>query len=136
MAYVAIKPCSLAGQKFLIGDTVPAEFILPGNANNLVKMGLIAETSDHEPTTKAAPETSPEIKVTIHAAEGDMELEPTQEGLQAILDVLTGKVDAAEPVINAMTDEDALILLHVTDNRKSIKELAENRAKELNGSEE
>lgn len=141
MAYIATKPCRMAGQSFRIGETIPAEFIQPGAVRNLVKMGIIAEEGENtitEPkitvTENAA--VAPEIKVVIHAKEGDLELNPSQEGLQAIFDVLTDNVTAAEATIKEMTDEDALILLHIADSRKSIKELAEARAKALSAPQE
>lgn len=138
MAYVAIKPCRFAGQSFRIGESVPAEFIQPGAAKNLVKMGIIAEEvgeifASSMNNTTIVKET---ITIVIHAEEGDMPLNPTQGGLQAIFDVLTDNVSAAEQTINGMTDEDALILLHIADSRKSVRELAETRAKELNAPQE
>lgn len=139
MAYVAIKPCRFAGQSFRIGESVPAELIQPGAAKNLVKMGIIAE--EYGELAVASQDNNIEAKnaettIVIHAEEGDMPLNPTQEGLQAIFDVLTDNVSAAEQTINGMTDEDALILLHIADSRKSVKELAETRAKELNAPQE
>ena len=137
MAYVALKPCCFAGHRFRIGETVPDELVHPGNANNAVKMGLIAEQSgaaENTAHTAESPVNPPEVKMTInvHAEEGDLPLELTQADLQAVVDVLTSNVDDAKPVIEAMTDGDALILLHLTDTRKSIKEAAEARAKSLN----
>lgn len=135
MAYVALKPCRFAGQSFRIGESVPAEVIQPGAAKNLVKMGIIAEES--AATMAAAPEeTQRKITVTIHAEEGDMPLEPTEEGLQALFDVITSNVAKAEPIIEGMKDGDALILLDLADNRKSVKELARTRAQEINAPEE
>ena len=137
MAYVALKPCCFAGHRFRIGEPIPGEFVHPGNANNAVKMGLIAEqageagTTAHTPEAKVNPPAAA-MTVNIHAEEGELPLELTQEGLQAVVDVLTSNVDDAEPIIAAMTDGDALILLHLTDNRKSIKAAAEARAKALN----
>lgn len=141
MAYVALKPCCFAGHRFRIGEIVPDEFVHPGNANNAVKMGLIAEQSGEAGTPAKTTEgqvnpPAATMTVNIHAEEGDLPLELTQEGLQAVVDVLTSNVDDAEPVIEAMTDGDALILLHLTDNRKSIKAAAEARAKALNGDSE
>lgn len=134
MAYVALKPCCFAGHRFRIGEIVPGELVHPGNANNAVKMGLIAEQSGDAGTTAKTPEVLAvsTMVVTIHTAEEDIPLELTQEGLQAVVDVLTSNVDDAEPVIAAMTDGDALILLHMTDSRKSIKAAAEARAQEIN----
>lgn len=132
MAYIAVKPCKFAGQSFRIGDSVPDEAIHPGAIRNLIKMGLIAEAE--ATATKAADaekEATPTIKITIHAKEGDLILTPTAEGLQAIFDVLTSSIATAEPTIDEMTDGDALILLDVADNRKSIKELCRTRAQEI-----
>ena len=141
MAYVALKPCCFAGHRFRIGEIVPDEFVHPGNANNAVKMGLIAEQSGEAGTPAKTTEDQANppaatMTVNIHAEEGDMPLDLTQEGLQAVVDVLTSNVDDAEPVIEAMTDGDALILLHLTDTRKSVKAAAEARAKALNAKPE
>lgn len=138
MAYVALKPCSFAGQRFRIGETVPAEVIQPGAARNLVKMGLIADDGAANTMAAAAPAAPAKdtVTITVHAKEGDMPLEPTTAGLQAIFDVLTANIADAEPTINEMTDGDALILLDFVDNRKSIKDIARTRAKELYGNTE
>lgn len=137
MAYVALKPCCFAGHRFRIGETVPDELIHPGNARNAVKMGLIAEHAGEAgaPAKTPEPPVIPPVEkmtICIHAEEGDLPLDLTKEGLQAVVDVLTSKVDDAEPIIEAMTDGDALILLHLTDTRKTVKNAAEARAKALN----
>lgn len=136
MAYVALKPCCFAGHRFRIGETVPDEVVHPGNANNAVKMGLIARQPGE--TTNAAEipadtenATVETMSVNIHAEEGDLTLNLTAEGLQAVVDVLTGNVENAEPIVAAMTDADALILLHAADYRKGVKVAAEARAQAL-----
>lgn len=138
MAYIATKPCRLAGQSFKIGEIVPAEVIQPGAAKNLVKMGVIAEEGyeliSASVDTIAAPVTGP--KVIIHAEEGDLVLELTNDGLQSVFDVLTAKANATEPIISKMTDQDALILLNISDSRKSVREMTEARVNELAGGEE
>lgn len=136
MAYVALKPCCFAGQRFKVGEDVPEELILPGAAKNLVKMGVIAKQAEITNAQVDQQVNEPQIipaaiELYIHAEEGDVLVEPTNEGLQAIFDVLNSNVEKAEPIIQQMNDGDALILLHVTDNRKSIKEAAEARAKEI-----
>ena len=136
MAYVALKPCCFAGHSFRIGETVPDEVVHPGNANNAVKMGLIAEQPGAAapaaaPGEKTETPTVETMTVNIHAEEGDLPLNLTAEGLQAVVDVLTSTVEAAEPIVEAMTDGDALILLHAADYRKGVKEAAAARAKAL-----
>lgn len=140
MAYVALKPCCFAGRRFLIGETIPDEVVHPGNANNAIRMGLIAK-QDGTAVTTAVPGEETEthtvetMTVNIHAEEGDLALNLTSEGLQAVVDILTSNVEDAEPIVAAMTDGDALILLHIADTRKSIKTAAEARAKALNEEE-
>lgn len=131
MAYVALKPCCFAGQRFKIGECVPDDLIHPGAVKNLVNMGLIAEQNG---TTKTEPtETKdPSIIVNFHVEEGDMPLELTADGLQSIFDVLASTADEAVPIVKQMTDGNALFLLNQVDGRKSIKTAAMDRAKEIN----
>ena len=130
MAYIAVKPCRFAGQSFKVGEIIPAEFLQPGASKNLVKMGIIAE----EGGELVAPST--DITVVLHTAEGDMDLNLTPEGLQAVFDALTGNVSEAEATINEMTDVDALILLDCSDKRKSVGELTKARAEALTAPQE
>lgn len=130
MTYVAQKPCRLAGQAFRIGDIVPDEVIHPGAANNLVKMGIISITGDDAEPAVTEAKKEP-ITVYVHAEEGELECNPTQEGLQQVFDVLQGNVSNAEETINKMTDTDALILIDVCETRKSVKAAVKERGMQL-----
>ena len=139
MAYTALKPCKFAGQRFNVGDSVPAELVQPGAAKNLIKMGRLAMTNDTTQSTEPKEiiiESPSIISLAIHAEEGDLPLDLTPEGLQAAVDAMTSTVNDAEPIIKEMTDEDALIFLDACDQRKSIGELAKERAQELNAPQE
>lgn len=127
MAFIALKPCKFAGQKFKIGETVPGELILPGAAKNLVKMQILAPSDSANVAVggKSAPLEAVEITA------GDMTLEISKAGLQHIFDALTANAENAGKIVDEMTDGDALILLHMSDSRKSIKAAAEARAKAL-----
>ena len=135
MAYVALKPCRFAGQSFKIGEEIPDGIVHPGVANSLVKMQVIAEADDGTKPVVEQKEPAT-ISLLISVEEGDLPLEVTKEGLQAVVNVLTGTAPQAEPIIEQMTDGDALILLHMTDGRKTIKNAAEARAKALNAPED
>lgn len=126
MTYIALKPCKFAGQAFKIGDTIPGGCILPGAAKNLVKMEIIASADG-----AGVPVSNGPIAITARAEGGDMALQLTDIGLQQIFDALTANVEGAEKIIETMTDEDALILLHMCDSRKGVKTAAEERAKAL-----
>ena len=132
MAYVALKPCRLAGQDFKIGEEIPDGIVHPGAANNLVKMQVIADADNG---TKPVVEQKSTISLVIPVKEGNLPLEVSSEGIQAVFTVLTGKADEAEATIEQMTDGDALILLHLADSRRTIQKAAEARAKALNDPE-
>ena len=131
MKLIAKKRCSFGGKKFYIGDEIPVELVLNPKAQE--SMGVIAIASDM--ADNKAPEIYPvpaaTMNVVVHAEEGDLPLDLTACGLQAIVTVMTSNVDAAEPIVEMMTDNDALMLLHMIDTRKTIKAAAEARAKSL-----
>lgn len=128
MKLIAQKPCSFGGKKYFIGEEIPAELVL--NPKLQESMGILSIVHDDGGIAPGAA-----MEVVIRAKEGDMPLTLTQEGLQAVVDVLTGGADDAKPIIEQMTDGDALILLHLTDNRKAVKTAAEERAKVINAEE-
>lgn len=132
MAYTALKPCRFAGQSYKVGNSVPAAALQPGAAQNLIKMGVLGRADDveGEKTTVTVKVPTP-IKLTITVGQEEVPIEPTLAGLQSVVNVLMATVAEAEPIVEAMTDDDALILLDAVDSRKSIKDLAEARATAL-----
>ena len=135
MKLIAKKPCSFGGKKFYIGWEIPAELVLnPQEQEKMGRLAIVADNATAAPPAEAPAEdqvTVDAMAVVIRAAEGDMTLNLTAEGLQAVVDVLTSTVDDAEPIINQMVDDDALILLHAADYRKGVKEAAAARAQAL-----
>lgn len=135
MTYVALKPCSFAGQAFRIGDPIPGELIHQGSAKNLLQMKIIAKAGNTEGSENTIVIPDPALSIGIKTEEGTLVLEPTEEGVQDVFSVLTSTADEAVDIIKEMTDADALILLHMSDGRKTIKAAAEERAKALSAEE-
>lgn len=134
MKLIAKKPCSFGGKKFYIGDEIPAELVM--NPKGQEKMGTLAIINDDAGAPAPVEPEQPfcavdAMVVVVKNGDENMPLNLTAEGLQAVVNVLTSKVEDAEPVIEQMTDGDALILLHMADSRKAIKAAAEERAKAL-----
>ena len=133
MAYTALKPCRFAGRDYLVGESVPDEVIRPGAEKDLVKMNVLAP----QPDTIVADETDETdgpfcASIAVVNSNGDTVYLPvTESDLQAIFDVLTGTASLADPIIATMDNEYALYLLSLSDNRKSIKQAAKDRAREL-----
>lgn len=135
MKLIARKVCNFGGKKFYIGEEIPAELVLDPLMQE--KREVLAIVPDDAGTTPPADDevTYNEVDtmtVVIRAKEGDLPLNLTKEGLQSVVDVLSGKPGDADEVIAQMNDGDALILLHIVDSRKAVKQAAESRAKALN----
>jgi len=53
--YIAAKPCSFGGKRYIIGETIPTEAVDPARAPALIKYGTIQEVEVSEtPKTPAA----------------------------------------------------------------------------------
>lgn len=139
MKLIALKPCSFGGKKFYIGDEIPVESVLDPKAQEQMGVLVLVDPAQGRPAPAPAPEVVLKevdtMTVVIGAKEGDLPLNLTQEGLQAVVDVLTVKPAEAVAIIEKMEDGDALILVHIMDSRKAVKEAAEKRAKDLNTEE-
>lgn len=136
MTYIALKPCSFAGLSYRIGDSVPDAVLHPGAIKSLISMGVIASGDGTQPVANATSPTagaqSPaKTEIHVEVEEGTLALEITAEGLQGIFTAMCGNVEKAEDAIEEMTDVDALVLLALADNRKTVKTAAEDRAKAL-----
>ena len=121
MKLIAKKPCNFGGKRFYIGDEIPAEFVLDPKAQE--KMGVLVQVDAQGHPAPVPDQEEPEestITINVPVEEGNLNLYVTKEGIQDVFSVLTAKTSEAEPIIEKMTDGDALILLHLADSRKTI----------------
>lgn len=139
MRLIALKPCSFGGKQFYIGDEVPSELVL--NPKTQVQMGVLAEVPDSsgngcdiDITPIIVPDSA--MTIVVQTDDGTTELEPTDDGIQEIFTVLIGKPANAAAIVNKMDDTDALLLLYMADSRKQVKNVVEDRLKELNEPQE
>lgn len=130
MKLFAKKPCSFNGKNFIIGEEIPAGYVINPKAQE--KMGVIA-IADEASLPKIG-----EIEVPIHAEEGDLILCVTNEELKVFTDILQIGVKTAEDkqkiseMIQNIESVDLLIMLDALDGRKHVKDEAQARAKVLN----
>jgi len=78
----------------------------------------------------------PVLTICVQVGDEEMELEPTDDGLQDIFNVLISDPTSAIAIIDKMTDNDSLILLHLAERRVTVKKAARVRAEELQKIEE
>lgn len=133
MKLIAKKPCSFGGEQFYIGDEIPVELVKDPKTQekygNLVIVEGDALTS--APTVSPVVVTDPVLTICVRVGEETMDLEPTDDGLQDIFSVLIADPVPAIETIKKMTDNDALILIHLADRRATVKKAAKERAEKL-----
>ena len=133
MKLIAKKPCSFGGERFYIGDEIPVELVQ--NPATQEKYGILAimegDAVTPAPTVNATVVSDPVLTITVSVNGEQMDLEPTDDGLQDIFNVLIADPDSAIATVNKMTDNDALILLHLSERRTTVKKAAKARAEKL-----
>ena len=133
MKLIAKKPCSFGGEKFYIGDEIPVELVQDPTTQERRGVLVIVEVDDSVQTPVVSPivVSDPVLTICVRLGEEEMNLEPTDDGLQDIFTVLIGEPEGAIATINKMTDNDALILIHLADRRATVKKAAKARAEQL-----
>ena len=133
MKLIAKKPCSFGGERFYIGDEIPVELVQ--NPKTQERYGVLAivegDAVTPAPTVTPIVVSDPVLTICVRVGDEDMDLEPTDDGLQDIFNALISDPDGAIAVINKMTDEDALILIHLAERRATVKKAAKTRAEKL-----
>ena len=132
--YKALKPCTLAGRKFIIGDEIPADLVL--NPQKLIKNRMIVEVAENLVSETQEENAVLEVEkealiVPIYEKDEVINLSLSAEQIVEVVTILQHTVDEAEKTIKDITSEDELIVIHKLDPRKGVKEAAENRANEL-----
>ena len=137
MKIIAQKPCSFEGQKFFIGDEIPASLV--ANPKALEKMGVIAIAANCGVSPEATMHTVEQglIEVIVHSESGDLPLKVTNAELSVFTDILQIGINKAEDkqkiseLIQKVESEDLLIMLDALDGRKFVKDEAQAKAQEL-----
>ena len=133
MKLIAKKPCSFGGEKFYIGDEIPVDLVQEPKTQEKYGNLTIVEGDAVTPAPTVAPivVSDPVLTICVQVGDEELELEPTDDGLQDIFTVLIGEPAAAIDAVNKMTDNDALILVHLAERRATIKKAAKARAEKL-----
>lgn len=113
MRYIARKPCSFGGKKYLIGEDVPADVVLDGKRQ--VSLGTLAAVQDDKTSA-----------ILISLGEEQVLLAP--EELQRIFDILQAKSEDAVAMLQEETRENVCRVIAVCDSRRAVK-ITANRSK-------
>lgn len=145
MKLSALKPCKFGGKSFKIGEEIPAELVM--NPKAQAKMGVISVSDGEAVSQEELQECTAQVgivkfEVPVHAEEGDLVLQVTNEELTVFTDILQIGVKTTEDkqkisdIVQNIESMDLLIMLDALDGRKHVSEEAKARAEALNGANE
>lgn len=155
MKLVAKRPCCFGGRKFYIGDEVPRDLVLDPASQE--KLGVLSVLKDREGPAGTftrgqvdgmIDEAVTGLAMTDAFAGGEIiPAEPcvdimiredpagavhaAPEEIRQVFAIMQANADEGARMIAEVTDENILILLHVADSRKTIKNAARERAERL-----
>lgn len=157
MKLIAKRPCCFGGRKFYIGDEVPAEMVLDPASQE--KLGVLSVLKDREGEGPAGTFTREQVDGMVAEAVTGLamtdafaggEITPAEpcvdimiredpagavhaapEEIRQVFAIMQANADEGVRMIAEVTDENILILLHVADSRKTIKNAARERAERL-----
>lgn len=133
MKLIAKKPCSFGGERFYIGDEIPVELVQePKTQEKYGNLAIVeGDAVTPAPTVNATVVSDPVLNISVAVDGEQMDLEPTDDGLQDIFNALIADAESAIGIVNKMTDNDSLILLHLAERRTTVKKAAKARAEKL-----
>ena len=132
--YIALKPCTFAGQKCLTGETIPDELVHPSAVGRLKRQRILAvPDGQKEVVTVTVPqtETKPIFTVPILADGNELSVDLEAEELKTLFMVLQNNADNAAKLVAEQTNKDLLLCIHALDSRKTVKNVAKEQATAL-----
>lgn len=108
MRYIARRPCSFGGKKYLIGEDVPADVVLDGKRQ--VALGTLA-------ARREADTDAPDIAIAI----GGAQIGFSADELQAVFDILQATAGDAAAAIQEENRENVRQVIAACDSRRAVK---------------
>lgn len=144
MGYICLEACTMGGNKYIAGDTIPDEFVIPQRVSALVDMGLIAPNNTDNTTVTETLEAEERANDTMFVTllgkkdEQDVAVEVAVEDVAKVFIALQLNAEtAAEFVRENIDSTEALEVLGKLDQRKTVKNvIAEKTAAEKTAGEE
>lgn len=130
--FIALKPCSFAGQRFLTGETIPVELVHPDAVRRLKRQRILVEADgETQKVTVQAPEGKQLFTVPILTKDGTLPVELPAEDLETLFMVLQKNADKAGEIVAEQTNKDLLLCIHALDGRKTVQNAAKEKATAL-----
>lgn len=137
--YIALKPCRISGENYLINDEVDVSKLSAREIAALVKMKKIAGSSDAPVLPGTPADGEPEEKlfeVPVINKDEVFNINITGAQLAEVVAIIQQTAEEAVKAVKEVADEAPLILIHRLDSRKTVQEAAQKRAEELTSNPE
>lgn len=149
MKLIAKRPCSFGGRKFYISDEVPRDLVLdPASQEKLGILSVLRDREEEPAETFTREQVDGMIAEAVAGLTGEIiPAEPyvdimiredpagvvhaAPEEIRQVFAIMQANAEEGARRIAEVTDENILILLHVADSRKTIKNAARERAERL-----
>ena len=133
--FICAKGLTLGGVAYAPGQDIPVGAVLPSRVRALVRQGYIVAKAEAAPAPAQEPQEPVKVPapITIPLTKdgGVYEVVASPEDIITAVSVLQLNLEEASKVIETIESEEALILIHVLDSRKGVKEAASKRAETL-----
>ena len=108
MDYIALRPCTFAGQRYRIGETVPGSAVMDGKRQ--IALGTLA-------ARREADTDAPDIAIAI----GGAQIGFSADELQAVFDILQATAGDAAAAIQEENRENVRQVIAACDSRRAVK---------------
>lgn len=132
--YIALKPCRISGENYLINDEVDVSKLSEREIAALLKMKKIVGMPDASVLPGTPADVEPEEKlfeVPVINKDEVFNINITGAQLAEVVAIIQQTAEEAVKAVKEVTAEAPLILIHRLDTRKSVQEAAQKRAEEL-----
>lgn len=131
--YIALKDINLSGHKYIIGDDIPEEAVVPNRAAALIRNGYIASHDDKNGDDNADTDNTKGIPVHLKKSGEDIFLHPDEA--EAVFIILQENAEDAATILVEQDSRNVLEVIRELDSRKGVRAAAEASLKELDKKE-
>lgn len=127
--YIALKDLNLSGVRYMAGEDIPQEAVVPNRAAALIRSGYIAIHEDNSGCHEAGADHAQGIPVHLKKSGEDIYLHPDE--VAAVFLILQENAEDAAVTIAEQDSRNVLEVIRELDSRKGVRVAAETFLKEL-----
>ena len=132
--YIALKDLNLSGVRYMAGEDIPEEAVVPNRAAALIRSGYIAKHGDKDSAVDADANHARGIPVHMQKSGEDIFLYPDEA--EAVFIILQENAEDAAATLAEQNSRNVLEVVRELDSRKGVRAAAEAFLKELDNSAE